>query len=216
MVVFITGLEKEFDRALAAVFAEKGYKVYAIGSDSPNGVTLLPSDVTEAAAIIEKETGLVDIYIDVSNERSSYDTFTVRSGLNAEVIRELHEKNVVRPMAKFEIFLPLLEKGEGRRLCFLSSAKASINETYAADEYGYRMAKVSLHNFIQITRNVLAPKGYSFRVFDPLYQDVSPELAAQAALNYFTRRRATERNDDLRDDEGNIVLRDANGRHHSW
>ncbi len=85
------------------------------------------------------------------------------------------------------------------------------------------MAKAALHNFLQITRNALAPKGYTIRVFDPCQagncsreQEVSASLSAQAALNYFTRRRGMERGDPNRDDEGNLVFRDAWGRQHSW
>jgi hypothetical protein len=78
------------------------------------------------------------------------------------------------------------------------------------------MAKAGLHNFLQITRNVLAPKGYTIRAYDPMHGKVTAEMAAEAAFNYFTRRRGNERGDALRDDEGNLVFRDAYGRQHTW
>jgi len=78
------------------------------------------------------------------------------------------------------------------------------------------MAKAALHNFLQITRNVLAPKGFTMRAFDPSRNEVPAEAAAQAALNYFVRRRANERGDGRRDDEENLVFRDAFGRQHAW
>jgi NAD(P)-dependent dehydrogenase (short-subunit alcohol dehydrogenase family) len=140
----------------------------------------------------------------------------VRDGLNDKVMRELYDANVTRPMALLETFLPLLESGEGKRLCFLTSAQASINETCAIDGYGYKMAKAALHNFLQITRNVLAPKGFTIRAFDPSRNEVPAKAAAQAALNYFVRRRGVERGDERRDDEGNLVFRDAYGRQHPW
>jgi len=215
-VVLITGLKNDFDKELAAAFAHDDFKVYAMGNDKIDGVTLLPPEMKEAAAALQKESGHIDIYIDVSDERSQFDNFTVRSGLNDKVMRELYDANVTRPMALLETFLPLLESGEGKRLCFLTSAQASINETRGIDGYGYKMAKAALHNFLQITRNVLAPKGYTIRAFDPSRDEVPAEAAAQSALNYFVRRRGVERGDERRDDEGNLVFRDAYGRQHPW
>jgi len=215
-IVLITALEKIFDIKLAASFAQGGYKVYAMGKENIEGVTLLPQDLKEAGGVIQNECGHIDIYIDVSDERSQADTFNVRTGLNDKVIHDLYDANVIRPMAMLEAFFPLLEAGEGKRLCFLTSAEASINETRAIEGLGYKMAKAGLHNFLQITRNVLAPKGYSMRAFDPMHREVSPEGAAKAALNYFTRDRGVEGGDPLRNDEGNLVFRDAEGRQHPW
>jgi len=215
-IILITGLKNDFDKALVAAFAHEQYKVYALGEEQIEGVTLLPSEMKEAAAALKKESGYIDIYIDVSDERSPSDNFTVRGGLDDKVIRELYDANVIRPMALLETFLPLLELGEGKRLCFLTSAQASINETRETDGYGYKMAKAALHNFLQITRNVLAPKGFTIRAFDPSRNEIPAEAAAQAALNYFVRRRGIERGDERRDDEGNLVFRDAFGRQHAW
>ena len=216
MNVLITGLNGDFDKKLAAVFVRNGFNVYAIGGEKTSGVALLADDLREAAAALQKESGYIDIYADVSDERSPSDNFNVRSGLNDNVMRKLYDANVTRPMAMLEAFLPLLEAGEGKRLCFLTSAQASINETRDIDGYGYKMAKAALHNFLQITRNALAPKGYTIRAFDSLHGEVSPEMAAEAAFNYFVRRRGIERGDEKRDDEGNLVFRDAYGRQHSW
>jgi NAD(P)-dependent dehydrogenase (short-subunit alcohol dehydrogenase family) len=227
-VALITGLKKEFDKKLAAAFAQSGYKVFAMGEGKiDGGVVLLSQDLKEAASALQKETEFIDIYIDVTDERSPSDShqnddrhhsddFDVRSGLNNDVMRNLYEANVIRPMAMLEAFLPLLEVGEGKRLCYLTSAQASINETRETIGYGYKMAKAALHNFLQITRNVLVPRGFTIRAYDPMHSEVSPEMAAEAALNYFIRRRGIERGDERRDDEDNLVFRDAYGRQHSW
>jgi NAD(P)-dependent dehydrogenase (short-subunit alcohol dehydrogenase family) len=215
-VVLITEAEKEFDKKLAAAFLQENYKVYAMGEEQINGVTPLPSDLKEAVDAIKKESGHIDIYIDASDKRSPADNFNVRGTVNDEVMRKLYETNVIRPMAMLEAFLPLLEKSETKRLCYLTAAEASINETFETEGFGYKMAKAGLHNFLQITRNVLASRGYTFRVYDPMYDKVSTELSAQTALNYFVRRRGIEGGDPQRDDENNLVFRDAYGRQHSW
>ena len=222
-VVLITAFNNDFDKNLALAFASEGYKVYVMGNAEVEGVTFIPTDIKQAVEAVKKDSGFIDIYIDVSNESSLSDNFNVRTGINEQVIQNLYEANVTRPMALLEAFMPLLEAGNGKRLCYLTSAEASINETRAVDGLGYKMAKAALHNFLQITRNALAPKGYTIRAFDPCIagncpreQEVSAPLSAQAALNYFTRRRGMERDDPNRDDEGNLVFRDAWGRQHSW
>jgi len=224
MTVLITSLKNDFDKKLASIFVRGKYKVFAVGNAKVEGVTLLPSDLKEAVSVLQAsfvDNEGLDIYADVSDERGPCgqdlrDNFNVRGVINDKVMRELYEENVIRPMAMLEAFIPLLEAGKGRRLCYLTSAQASINETRCTDGYGYKMAKAGLHNFLQITRNVLAPKGYTIRVYDPMPHDVSAELAAEAAFNYFTRRRGIERDDPQRDDEGNLVFRDAYGRQHTW
>jgi NAD(P)-dependent dehydrogenase (short-subunit alcohol dehydrogenase family) len=215
-IVFITSLEKEFDKKLAGIFIREGYNVYAMGDDQINGVTLLSSELKEAVDILRKDKGLIDLYIDVSDERNEADNFNVRDGINDKVMYDLYDANVTKPMAMLEAFLPLLEAGEVKRICYLTSAQASINETSGTDGYGYKMAKAGLHNFLQITRNVLAPKNFTIRVYDPMSGEVSAQLAAEAAFNYFTRGRGVERGDALRDDENNLVFRDAYGKQHSW
>jgi NAD(P)-dependent dehydrogenase (short-subunit alcohol dehydrogenase family) len=222
-VVLITAFNNDFEKNLALAFAREGYKVYVMGNAEAEGIIFIPSDIKQAAEAVKKDSEFIDIYIDVTNENSLSDNFNVRTGINEQVIHDLYEANVTRPMAMLEAFLPLLEAGGGKRLCYLTSAEAGINETRAVDGLGYKTAKTALHNFLQITRNALAPKGYTIRAFDPCQvgncsgdREVSAPLSAQAALNYFTRRRGMERDDPNRDDEGNLVFRDAWGRQHAW
>ncbi|MDR2940992.1 MAG: hypothetical protein LBV17_00155 [Treponema sp.] len=222
-VVLITAHNNDFDKTLASAFAREGFKVYAMGNVQSDEITAIPAGIEEASAFVKKDSGFIDIYIDVTNESSPSDNFNVRTGINENIIHNLYETNVIRPMAMLSAFLPLLSAGEGKRLCYLTSALASINETHDTDGLGYKIAKAALHNFLQITRNALAPKGYTIRAFDPCLagncpdrKEISAQLSAEAAFNYFTRRRGIERGDPNRDDEGNLVFRDAWGRQHSW
>jgi NAD(P)-dependent dehydrogenase (short-subunit alcohol dehydrogenase family) len=194
--VMITGQENEFDQSLAEIFAREGYEVYINGF----------GDVPE----------MVGIYIDVSDGRDAADTFTVRGGMDEGVIRAVFEQNVLKPMALLEKYINVLDAGNVKRLCFLTSAEAGINGTREINGYAYKMSKAAMHNFFQMVSNRLTPNGYTMRVFDPMRGEIAPRLAAEAAFNYFTRRRGTERANPLRDDEARLVLRDALGREHSW
>jgi len=212
----VTSLNTVFGEKLAAIFAREGFQVFALGDKQIEKVTLLPADPYEAAAALKNKTDKLDFLLDTTDVCSPKDIFTVRDGIDTEVIEQAYRQNVLTSMALLEAFLPLLDKGEGKRLFYLTCAEASINETRRIDHFAYNMSKAALHQFIQMTRNKLAPKGYTFRVFDPMDKEISPEAAAESAYNYITRRRGTENHDPLRDDEDNLVFRDAEGRQHSW
>jgi len=214
--VLVTSLETVFGETLAAVFAREGFQVFALGNKPIEKVTLLPLDLNEAATALKEKAGKLDYLLDTTDAGSPKDTFTVRDGINTEVVEQVYRQNVLASMALLEAFLPLLDQGEGKRLFYLTRAEASVNETRRIDHFAYNMSKAALHQFIQMTRNKLAPKGYTFRVFDPMDRELSPEAVAEGAYNYITRRRGTENNDHLRDDEENLVFRDAQGRQHSW
>jgi NAD(P)-dependent dehydrogenase (short-subunit alcohol dehydrogenase family) len=214
--VLVTRTDTAFGETLAAVFAREGFEVFALGDKPMENVTLLPLDPCEAAAALKEKAGKLDFFLDATDVRSPQDSFTVRDGIERAVVERVFRQNVLASMALLEAFLPLLDAGEGKRLFYITRAEASINETRRVDHYAYNMSKAALHQFIQMTRNKLAPLGYTFRVFDPLEREVPPEAAAESAYNYVTRRRGTENHDPLRDDEDNLAFRDAQGRQHPW
>jgi NAD(P)-dependent dehydrogenase (short-subunit alcohol dehydrogenase family) len=212
----VTCTDAAFGAKLAAIFAREGFETFALGEKVIENVTLLPLNPYKAAAALKDKAGKLDYFLDATDVRSPQDNFTVRDGIKRAVVEQVFRENVLASMALLEAFLPLLDEGEGKRLFYLTRAEASINETRRIDHFAYNMGKAALHQFIQMTRNKLAPLGYTFRVFDPLESEVSPEAAAESAYNYVTRRRGTENHDPLRDDEDNLVFRDAQGRQHTW
>ena len=215
-IVLVSCLNTVFDEKLAAAFIRGGFRVFAQGEKPMEGLTLLPPDASEAAAALREKAGKLDFLLDTANFSDPGDNFTVRDGIDRAVIERVFRQNVLCSLALLEAFLPLLDNGEGKRLFYLTRAEASINETHCINHFGYNMSKAALHQFLQMTRNKIASKGYTFRVFDPMDGEVPPESAAEAAYNYITRRRGTENNDPLRDDEDNLVFRDARGRQHTW
>jgi NAD(P)-dependent dehydrogenase (short-subunit alcohol dehydrogenase family) len=215
-IVLVTSLDTLFAEKLATVFAREGFEVFALGKKHIENVSLLPLNPYEASATLKDKIGKLDFLVDTTDVHSPKDTFTVRDGIDGAVIEQVYRQNVLASMALLEAFLPLLDQGEDKRLFYLTSAEASVNETQRINNFAYNMSKAALHQFIQMTRNKLAPKGYTFRVFDPMEGELSPEAAAEGAYNYITRRRGTENHDPLRDDEDNLVFRDAQGRQHSW
>lgn len=199
--ILITYTQTPFGKSLAAVFLRKGYEVYSVDGETPLNL-----------AKINK----IDILAETMDFNVLEDTFSISSGIADEVIEKTFRENAIRPMATLETFLPLLESGKMKRLFYISSAEASINETRDTTGFAYKMSKAALHQFLQMARNRLAPQGYTFRIFDPLCGKIESQTAAESAFQYITRRRGTENHDPMRDDETTLVLRDAEGRQHSW
>ena len=198
--VLITRQKTAFEKNLSKIFIREGYNVFFSGAVNAS----------------ENPCDKIDIYIDVSDEKNAADTFSIRDGLDETVIKKVYKANVIKPMRTLEKYLPLLDAGDGKRLCFLTSAEASINETRDISGYAYKLSKAAMHNFFQMVSNRLTPNGYTFRVFDPMHKETDAKASAEAAFNYFTRRRGTENDDIKRDDENRLVFRDALGREHTW
>lgn len=87
----------------------------------------------------------------------------------------------------------------------------------ATSGYGHHMAKAALNQILTITKNALLPKGYTFRLFDPLTNTYPAQKAAAAAYVYFTRDRFDDGpGQPSRNDEQNLIVRDALGRELPW
>ena len=215
-IVLITCLENDFDRMLAAAFSREAFSVFTLGDRPLKGTACLGDDPGAAAAALEAKAGKLDFLLDTADSDDPMDCFTIRDGLDDALIERVYRGNVLRSMAVLEAFLPLLDRGEGKRLFYLTGAKASINESISKGNFAYNMSKAALHQFLQMSRNKLASQGYSFRVYDPMHGKVAPDASAEGAFRYIIRRRGTENHDPLRDDEENLVFRDALGRQHPW
>ena len=65
------------------------------------------------------------------------------------------------------VFRPLLEKGEMKRLCFVSSEVSSISMMNRDRGFAYPMSKSSLNMGVRMMHNDLFDKGYTFRLYHP-------------------------------------------------
>ncbi|MCL2264545.1 MAG: SDR family NAD(P)-dependent oxidoreductase [Treponema sp.] len=77
--------------------------------------------------------------------------------------------NALGPAHLVEYFLPLLDKGEKKRLCFISSEVSSIvlMKHRPGNSYPYPMSKTSLNMAVRLMHNLLFPQGYTFRLYHP-------------------------------------------------
>jgi NAD(P)-dependent dehydrogenase (short-subunit alcohol dehydrogenase family) len=118
-----------------------------------------------------------------------------------------------------QAFLPFLDAGVLKRLCFVSSEAGSITRTERTAWYGYTMSKAALNMAVHILFNDLRPQGYSFRLYHPGWVrsymhglkndqgDLEPDQAAVPALDYFLNATV---NEDL------LMMRDWQGEEWPW
>ena len=189
--VYFTSLESDFAKALSELFRENGFE-------------------------ITTETGInIEYFIDTTDETAEGDDRAIGEGLSQEAGRESFIKNVCEPLDKLDsCFYYMIGK---KRICFLSSKASSISLSEETRGFGHNMAKAALHNILTITKNGLIERGFTFRLFDPMSGEVPAEEAAKSAFVYFTRDRYFDNDaDKSREDERNLLLRDAKGREIPW
>jgi len=102
-----------------------------------------------------------------------------------------------------EFFLPLLDKGTMKRLCFVSSEVACINLMKTSRDSGfvYPMSKSAMNMAVRIMFNQLYDQGYTFRLYHPGWMkrvnpdgsrneepQFDPDFTGEHAAKYFEKR----------------------------
>ena len=191
MTVYFTHIDSGFARALARLFEANG-----------DSVTTDPARA-------------VDFFIDTTELRDPEDCRAVGEGIDAEAAVRSFHANVSEPLALLEKVFPNMT-GK-KRICFLTTGDASVNRSGAVSGYGRNMAKAALHQILTVAKNGLRERGFTFRLLDPLTGQILPEKAAASAFVYFTRDRFDDGpGNPSRDDENNLIIRDALGREIPW
>lgn len=186
--------------------------------------TLESAFAKELAALLEKEHFCIvtkpepgiEFFIDTTDAFVEGDDKKVGDGIDMAAAALAYRKNVCEPLAKLEQVLPWMV-GK-KRICFINSVKSSINYSTEVSGFGHNMAKAALNLIVSLTKNGLIPRGFTFRLFDPMTGQVEAGKAARTACGYFLRDRFfDDPTDGLdRNDELNVIVRDALGREVPW
>lgn len=196
-----------------------------LASRHPNHLTIVPLDVASAdsahaaAQVVAESADHVDLLINNAGVSSRTSARDIREAQDYGEMHRMYDVNALGPLRVVEAFMPLLDRGAMKRLCFVSSEAGSINNAQRTSWFGYCSSKASLNMIVKLLFNHLRPEGYSFRVYHPGWMrtymsgaknpqaDMEPEEAAMPALAYFLGELA---------DEGRLVLRDWRGREWPW
>lgn len=244
-IAFVTGADRGLGLALTARLLSKGWRVFA-GQYMPDWPELaalqahygellapVPLDVADtestlaAAEAVARHTDRVDLVINNAGVLSPH-AAPIREPQDYDEMHRLYDVNALGPLRVVEALLPLTDRGELKRLCFVSSEAGSINRCVRTGWYGYNMSKTALNMAIKLLFNRLCSEGYTFRVYHPGWMrtymrgekstdaTLEPAEAAAPALAYFLRNRAGDPHRGDRYDENRLVMRDYQGREWPW
>ncbi|MCM8899640.1 SDR family oxidoreductase [Caldicoprobacter algeriensis] len=244
-IAVITGADRGLGFALCERLLEKGWCVFAgqympswpqlagLSKRYPEKLHVIPLDVSSnesvkaAAMQVSSIVDHVDMLINNAGIISQYNELDIREQLNYEDMHRIYDVNALGPIRMVEAFLPLMDKGRLKRLCFVSSEAGSIGACTRKAWYGYCMSKTALNMAVKITFNRLKPEGYTFRLYHPGWMrtymsgeknyeaDMEPEEAAVYALQYFLSGTPYSEG-DIHIDEDRLVLRDYRLNEWPW
>lgn len=214
---------------------ESGWRVFAgknldwpelgeLAVQFPDRLTVLPLDVgsdsavAEATLAVESAVGHLDLLIANAAINRSAHLGSVRAELNFDDMLREYNVNALGALRMVKAFLPLLEAGQTKRLCFVSSEAGSVEASQRTGWFGYCMSKAALNMAVKNLHNDLAGQGFSFRLYHPGWlrtymsgaknteAHMEPEEGAVFALKYF-----------LEDSVGDgLALRDWEGKVWPW
>jgi NAD(P)-dependent dehydrogenase (short-subunit alcohol dehydrogenase family) len=232
----VTGADRGLGLALCKALLERGWRVFAgqympdwpelgrLAEEHAEQLFAIPLDVADtgsvrnAAAQVGNRTDRLDMLINNAGVTSPAMHRTIREPQDYDEAHRLYDVNALGPMRVVEAFLPLMDAGEMKRLCFVSSEAGSIGRCGRDSWYPYCTSKAALNMAVRIMFNHLRPGGYTFRLRHPgwmrtymsgqknLKANLEPEEAARLALAHFLGPQ----------DEDRLVMRDHEGNEWPW
>jgi NAD(P)-dependent dehydrogenase (short-subunit alcohol dehydrogenase family) len=241
-IAVVSGADRGLGLALTAGLLAKDWRVFAgqhladwpelaqLSTRYTKTLKIVPLDVSSTASVhdaaktVARHTDRVDLLINNAGVNSLSRTRKIDEAQDYDDMHRLYDINALGALRAVEAFVPLLDQGTMRRLCFVSSEAGSIGRAARQAWFAYCMSKAALNMGVKILFNDLRPQGYTFRLYHPgginSYiggSDVKgtkggkePEAAAVPALDYFLG--------DLSDSdaEDRLVMQDWRGEEWPW
>jgi NAD(P)-dependent dehydrogenase (short-subunit alcohol dehydrogenase family) len=235
--VFVTGGDRGLGFALCGGLLAGGWQVFAgqympewpdlsdLAGKYPQALHIVPLDVRSvesaraASHAVAAITDHIDVLINNAGVTSPAVRRPIREPQDYDEMHRLYDVNALGPLRVVEAFLPLLDRGSLKRLCFVSSEAGSIARAKRTAWFGYVMSKAALNMEARILFNALRPEGYTFRVYHPGWirsymggtkateGTYEPEEAAARAIPIFL---------GPREDEDRLVMVDFDGNEWPW
>ena len=219
-IAFVTGADRGLGLALCKGLLDRGWQVYAgqfmpewpdlaaLAASYPGRLSLVPLNVGDLASVqaaaraVAADTDHIDVLI--NNAGITGRGPALGEGMDYGAMLQAFSVNSVGPLRMTESFLPLLDAGDLKRICFVSSEAGSQAMLHRQDGYGYCMSKSALNMGVRNLFNELRPEGYTFRLYHPGWVrsymsgakstrgNLEPEESAAFAVPFFVEGREDE------------------------
>ena len=136
---------------------------------------IIPLDVGDTASVarardlVSEQTDLLDMLISNAALMEKVQCSIDEPPMDLQAPWNSFRVNALGPVHMAECFLPLLDKGSLKRLCFISSEVSCIvlMKHRPGSSYPYPMSKSSMNMGVRLMHNLLYPQGYTFRLYHP-------------------------------------------------
>lgn len=182
----VTGADRGFGLFAARELAQRGWLVFAGRvrkdydlldrlADEYSNVRPLwldvskPEEIERAGEEIARESGRLDVLFSNAALMGGPEASTL-GGEEPVDFGALERDFMINAMAGILLtdrLLPLLEKGEMKRLHFTSSEISSLRLMTRTGNVRYAMTKTALNLGVRMLFNDLRPRGYTFRLYQP-------------------------------------------------
>lgn len=236
----VTGADRGFGLYIAQGLAKEGYRVYAsrllkdytlLDDAAKENANIIPvwmdvsdeKDIEKVRDLIAEETGRLDIL--VSNAAHMGGPNPSEVGGTQPIDFEMLEKdfciNSMAGVVLTDRLLPLLEKGEDKRLFYTSSEISSLRLMTRVGSMRYAQTKTALNLGVRMLFNELRPKGYTFRLYQPggMKRQMPDGTYAKTGSSVYPMDSAAEALRQIlsdRIDEDRLALIDYHGRELSF
>ena len=219
-IAFVTGADRGLGLALCKGLLDRDWQVYAgqfmsewpdlteLAAAYPGRLVCVPLNVGDLASVqaaartVAADTDHIDMVI--NNAGITGRGPALGEGMDYGAMLRAFSVNSVGPLRMAETFLPLLDAGSLKRLCFVSSEAGSQAMLHRQDGFGYCMSKTALNMGVRNLFNELRPEGYTFRLYHPGWMrtymsgakstrgNLEPEESAAFAVPFFVDGREDE------------------------
>jgi NAD(P)-dependent dehydrogenase (short-subunit alcohol dehydrogenase family) len=232
--VIITGADRGLGLSLCKEFLNRGWTVFAgkfledyslleDAAEKNSNLHIVKLDMGGAESIaaakdsVLKVTDSLDMLISNAALMGPAHCSLYEPDMDLEAVWNSFRVNALGPVCLVEKLLPLLDRGERKRLCFVSSEVSSIAlmKNRGDSPYPYPMSKAALNMGVRLMHNQLFSQGYAFRLFHPGWmkrrmQDGSLSEAAKYDPDYIGAIAAAYFETPLHD-EHRLVMADYSG-----
>jgi NAD(P)-dependent dehydrogenase (short-subunit alcohol dehydrogenase family) len=202
-IAFITGADRGLGLALcegllqrnwwvvAGQYMPKWPELGALHSRYAEQLSLVPLDVSsedsvhQAAQLTDGLVTHLDLLISNAGVTSPTTRATIREPQDYAEMHRLFEVNSLGALRMVKAFITLLDKGEMKRMCFVSSEAGSIGKASRESWFGYTMSKAALNMAVKTMFNHLA---YFLGDLDPILGEPDADPEDRLVLRDWLRR----------------------------